>query len=201
METVYDQKLLDILPQYAVGQGEPHELLEELRKVTALSVEQQRSLDFILRQWTMRALSRQDDLEGLLEMHDLLRAAKRTIAKDCNRNHDEFSGFMIAWQAYEDLLELKRLGMGRSHAPEHVMDELSLSRPILARTASGNLTRQSLVQEFSSNANAEDGNRFPIKRVIAVMEEAGLITQTRKGGQTIITLGPNAPAPEPAGKA
>jgi hypothetical protein len=93
-------------PDDIVDFGSPGDLMPEVRGLTSLPPETARHLDYAFRHWTLVALGRTDDLDGLLEFDDLLELATAALVSS-----DETARFRSRWMAFRDLLESKRLAI------------------------------------------------------------------------------------------
>ena len=91
-------------PESLVDSMSPAELLDSVRGETAIAGDALTAFDFALRQWTVAALSRVDDVEGLLVLDELAATGLRKLA-DRPANADT----KVRWNAFRDLLESKRL--------------------------------------------------------------------------------------------
>ena len=163
-------------PEMIVDRAEPGDLLPGLRAASELSADAQKKLDFALRQWTLFALSRNADLEGVLELDDLAAVALRLLPEN-----PDAATLRVRWRAFRDLLESKRLAigsrqLGRAHNLLH-------SGPILQLLAAGPKSQSVLRHELGLSAAR-------LSQVLGVMEEGGLVQRQKRGKENLVSLAP-----------
>ena len=166
--------LLQEKPEYVVSRAEPGELLAELRGRGPLLPGESLTLDFVLRQWTLQALARQGDLEGLLDLHDLAGVALRLLPDDA-----ESATFRTRWQAFRDLVESKRLALGSRQSGR--ARSLLHCQPILNLLAERPRPQSELQEHIRLSAQR-------LSQVLGVMEEGGLIQREKRGKEKLVFL-------------
>ena len=160
-------------PEEVVDQAEPADLLADAR-VRPLSDSALGTLDHVLRQWTLRALVRAADTEGLLTLDDLAALGLKALPGGA-----EGERLRTRWQVFRDLLESKRLAIhGRESGRAR---QLLHSGRIVELLATGP-QRQSELQA------ALDLSPQRLSQVLAVMEEGGLVRRERQGKEKIVSL-------------
>jgi hypothetical protein len=167
--------LLSTHPEELVDRSDPSDLLDSIRKTEKLAADQAATLDYAFRQWTMRAVSRQGDVEGLLELDDLIYLAGERIGAGDQTSAD----LRIRWTAFRDLLESKRLtiaGAGTGKA-----SRLAHTKRILALLASGPITQAQVRQELELTPAR-------VSQILGVLEEAHLIRRERRGKENVVML-------------
>lgn len=166
--------LMNQRAEYIVTRVDPSDLLGELRSITALSPDAQRTLDFVLRQWTLKALSRSTDTEGLLELDDLAALGMRALPQGA-----ESSAFRTRWRAFRDLIESKLLAIeGRESGRAR---NLLHSGPILQTLRAGPMPQSELQAALGLSAQR-------LSQVLGVMEEGGLIQRQKRGKEKLVSL-------------
>lgn len=175
-------------PQYVAGRADPVDLLAELRSKDELPRPEWDTLDFVLRQWTLKALSRTGDVEGLLDLHDLAGLAAQLLPRE-----GEGAGYRVRWEAFRDLLESKRLAVNarRSGRARNLLH----CQPILNLLANGPRAQGSLQEALNLSPQR-------LSQVLSVMEEGGLIQREKRGKEKIVEriAGP-AESPATSGRA
>lgn len=170
---------LDARPEAIVDQADSSELLGALRQAKSLTPERAVALDHVLRQWTLRALARSGDPEGLLQLDELVYLAGERL----DAQAPGAAELRSRWRAFRDLLESKRLaiaGAGRASRLLHADRVLEL------------LDRGPMTQSALSQALGVTPAR--VSQILAVMEEGGRIRREKKGRENLVTrAGPAAP--------
>ena len=169
---------LNLRAEDLADRAEPGDILPEMRCLHSLSADAQRTLDYALRQWTLQALSRAADLEGVLELDDLFAVAFRLLPES-----GDTATLRIRWQAFRELVEAKRLAIGSAASGR--ARNLLHAGPILARLESGPVSQAAMREKLKLSAPR-------LSQVLGVMEEGGLVQRHKRGKESIISLPPQA---------
>lgn len=182
--------LFEKRPEVLADQHSPQDLIAQLRKLDYLTEDQQQSLDYVLTDWVMTVLSRPDDFEGVLELHDLCQLALSSLPAATSDNEHATHALSARWEGFASLLEGKRLAL-RARTSPHAT-ELLQEPKILALLANGTQKQSDLV----INLNLTAGR---ISQLLAVLESRGKITRSRHGKESWVALTqrPAVPAPVP----
>ena len=162
-------------PEVAIARAEPGDLLAELRAATQLTPEAEHTLDAILRAWTLQALARAGDVEGLLDLDDLCGLAIRVLSE-----RNESAEYRTRWRAFRDLLESKRLAVGGRESGRAW--NLLHCQPIRDLLAKGEMPQSRLQEELGLSPQR-------LSQVLGVMEEGGLIQREKRGKEKLVSLG------------
>ena len=180
-------------PEALVDGSSAAEVLAAVRLVGVLGPPAILAVDFVLRQWTLAALARPSDVEGLLELDELAATAAQRLP-----NEPGSAVHRHRWQAFRDLIESKRLAVrgatsGRARNLLH-------AQPILDHLTQGQTTQSALRAAVGLSPAR-------LSQVLAVMEEGGLIHRRKRGKENVVSLPPRpeqaagdaAPKPRPVG--
>ena len=165
---------LDARPEAVVDQADPSELLGSLRQVESLTPERAVWLDHVLRQWTLRALARSGDPEGLLQLDELAYLASERL----DGQADSTAALRNRWRAFRDLLESKRLAIAGAQAGRP--SRLLHADKVLELLNSGPMAQSALRERLGVTAAR-------VSQILAVMEESGLIRREKKGRENLVT--------------
>jgi DNA-binding MarR family transcriptional regulator len=164
---------LDARPEAIVDQADPSELLGSLRQAKSLTPERAVALDHVLRQWTLRALARSGDPEGLLQLDELAYLASERL----DGQADNTAEFRNRWRAFRDLLESKRLAIAGAQAGR--ASRLLHADKVLELLNSGPMAQSALRKTLGVTAAR-------VSQILAVMEESGLIRREKKGRENLV---------------
>jgi hypothetical protein len=169
--------LLETRPEVLADQSNPQELIAHLRTLDKLNKIQQESLDWVLTDWAMMALSRPSDLEGVVEMHTLCNLAESFIA---DSNSEDATRLSIRWAGFADLLEGKRLAIRARSSPQS--HELLQEPAILEHLRNkSEMTQLELGQALQLSPGR-------VSQVLAIMESRAQITRNRRGKENWVSL-------------
>ena len=174
-------------PEDIVDRTDPADLQSELRTAENLTSEAQRALDFVLRQWTLRGLSRTGDIEGLLELDDLSALAMRALPNDASSD-----AYRTRWQAFRDLLESKRLALGGRESGR--ARNLLHATPILEMLKAGPKPQREIQVALRLSVQR-------LSQVLGVMEEGGLVQRQKQGKEKVVSLASDPASPRLGGAA
>jgi DNA-binding transcriptional ArsR family regulator len=166
---------LTLRPEDVPGKAEPSDLMTALKeaiKAGPLDVAAQRVLDYALADWTLSALSREADVEGVIELSELAALAAASLPEDCVL-------FRARWEAFGDLLESKRLAIGSADSGR--ARNLLHAGPILNKLKEGEIPQRKLREELGLSAPR-------LSQILAVMEEGRLIRRRKQGKENLIAL-------------
>jgi DNA-binding transcriptional ArsR family regulator len=166
---------LDARPEAVVGQADPSDLLSLIRKTKRLSRERADGLDHVFRQWTLRALGRPDDTDGLLELDETVYLASERLEPGM----EGIETIRNRWRAFRDLLESKRLvveaaGSGKAMRLLH-------AERVLELLEAGPVAQSDLLEKLAVTAPR-------VSQILGVMEAGGLIRRQRRGKENLVTL-------------
>ncbi len=161
-------------PEHLVDRADAGAVLPQVRAARELAPAAIKNLDYALRQWTMVALTRTDDVEGLLELDDLMAVGLRKLPTG-----DGAAISRTRWQAFRDLLESKRLALGSAQSGR--ARNLLHADPILKRLQDGEVPQSVLKDELHLSAAR-------LSQVLGVMEEGGLIRRRKRGKENFVSL-------------
>ena len=163
-----------VRPERLVDQSSPEELLAEIQAAPPSTITAARALDFVLRQWTVTALSRDSDIYGLMSLADLVAASLRLL------NLDEGAlELRVRWSAFQGLIESKRLAIGPDRSKR--ARQLLHAQPILDQLRHGELPQSTLRERLKLSAPRAS-------QILAVMEQAQLIRRRRVGKENMVSL-------------
>lgn len=165
---------LKLHPEDLVERAEPGDLLPQIRSMRSLSAEAQQTLNYAFCQWTLYALSRPADIEGVLELDDLFAVALRLLQEG-----GDTATLRIRWQAFRDLVDAKRLVIGSAESGR--ARNLLHAGPILKRLESGPVSQTALRDELKLSAPR-------LSQVLGVMEDGGLIQRNKRGKENFVSL-------------
>lgn len=186
-------------PEDLIERCEPADMLAAIRSLSRLDHTQMDKLDLYLDEWTLTVLVRPNDAEGVQEMLSLCE-----MAHDLAPATPEAAPMRHRWQAFESLLEGKRLRL-QAQASEPVA-KLLQQDPVLdcIRAAPhGRMRQQDLAQQLGLSKGR-------ISQILGVLEDRGHITRQRQGRESWVSLlssqtppaattVPTAPPTTPAG--
>ena len=161
-------------PENVVDRAEPGDLLAELRATRTLAPAALKTLDFAFCHWTLYALSRPADTEGIRDLDNLGALAMRALPEG-----DEATGYRVRWSAFRDLLEAKRLAIGGAQSGR--ARNLLHAEPILKLLADGRVSQGVLREKL-------DLSPARLSQVLGVMEEGGLIQRQKRGKENLVSL-------------
>lgn len=161
-------------PESLVDKSTPGELLRDIRSEAVIVGDALTALDFVLRQWTLVAISRSSDVQGLLALDELAATGLRKLVEG-----PETATTRARWGAFRDLLESKRLAIGGAQSGR--ARNLLHAQPILERLQNGELMQSALRKAVGLSAPR-------LSQVLAVMEEGGLIRREKRGKENVVSL-------------
>lgn len=164
-------------PEDLIERCEPADMLAAIRSLNQLDHTQMDKLDLYLDEWTLTVLVRPGDAEGVQEMLSLCE-----MAHDLAPATPEAAPMRHRWQAFESLLEGKRLRL-QAQASEPVA-KLLQQDPVLdcIRAAPhGRMRQQDLAQQLGLSKGR-------ISQILAVLEDRGHITRQRQGRESWVSL-------------
>ena len=165
-----------VRPERLVDQSSPEELLADLLTAPPITIAAARALNFVLRQWTVTALSRDSDIDGLMSLADLVAVSLRLL------NVDEGAPELrVRWSAFQGLIESKRLAIGPDRSKR--ARQLLHAQPILDQLRHGELPQSTLRERLKLSAPRAS-------QILAVMEQAQLIRRRRVGKENMVSLAP-----------
>ena len=164
-------------PEDLIERCEPADMLAAIRSLSQLDPAQMGKLDPYLDEWTLTVLLRPGDAQGVQEMLSLCE-----MAHDLAPATPEAAPMRHRWQAFESLLEGKRLRL-QAQASEPVA-KLLQQDPVLdcIRTAPHGRMRQ---QDLALQLGLSKGR---ISQILGVLEERGHITRERQGRESWVSL-------------
>lgn len=164
-------------PEDLIERCEPADMLAAIRSLSQLDHTQMDKLDLYLDEWTLTVLVRPGDAEGVQEMLSLCE-----MAHDLAPATPEAAPMRHRWQAFESLLEGKRLRL-QAQASEPVA-KLLQQDPVLdcIRAAPhGRMRQQDLAQQLGLSKGR-------ISQILGVLEDRGHITRQRQGRESWVSL-------------
>lgn len=164
-------------PEDLIERCEPADMLAAIRSLSQLDRTQMDKLDLYLDEWTLTVLVRPGDAEGVQEMLSLCE-----MAHDLASATPEAAPMRHRWQAFESLLEGKRLRL-QAQASEPVA-KLLQQDPVLdcIRAAPhGRMRQQDLAQQLGLSKGR-------ISQILGVLEDRGHITRQRQGRESWVSL-------------
>lgn len=164
-------------PEDVIERCEPADMLATLRPLKQLEPVQAQKLDPYLDEWTLTMLSRPHDAEGVQEMLSLCELAHGLLPKA-----SESTPLRHRWQAFESLLEGKRLRL-QAQASEPAAKLLQQDKVLdcVRAAPQGRIRQQDLAQEL----NLSKGR---ISQILGVLEDRGHITRQRQGRESWVSL-------------
>jgi DNA-binding transcriptional ArsR family regulator len=160
-------------PEYVIARADPRDLLHELDARESVSHEERGVLDFALRHWTMTALSRTGDREGLVDLDDLVGAALSKISGE------DVRGLRVRWEAFRDLLESKQLALEARESKQAM--SLRHAGAIIQFLQNGRSSQSDLQAHLGLSAPR-------MSQVLAKMEEGGLVQREKRGKEKFVAL-------------
>lgn len=173
--------LLALRPEQLVDRYEPADLDVEIRPLAAIPADKLDLTDYGLRQWTLYALSRHNDPEGLHDLDDLVLTCLRKLPEGGAAGE-----YRIRWQAFRNLVESKGqalLGLASGRAVN-----LLHAGEILSNLQSGESSQSEMRSRLKLSAAR-------MSQVLGVMEEGGLIVRQKRGKENWVSLSPAANSP------
>ena len=164
-------------PEDLIERCEPADMLAAIRSLSQLDHAQMDKLDLYLDEWTLTVLVRPNDAESVQEMLTLCE-----MAHDLAPATPEAAPMRHRWQAFESLLEGKRLRL-QAQASEPVA-KLLQQDPVLdcIRAAPhGRMRQQDLAQQLGLSKGR-------ISQILGVLEDWGHITRQRQGRESWVSL-------------
>lgn len=161
-------------PENVVDRAEPGDLLAELRATRSLAPAALKTLDFALCQWTLYALSRTADTEGIRDLDNLGALAMRALPEG-----EDSAGYRTRWRAFRDLLEAKRLAIGGAQSGR--ARNLLHAEPIVKLLADDPVSQGALREKLGLSPAR-------LSQVLGVMEEGGLIQRQKRGKENLVSL-------------
>lgn len=164
-------------PEDLIERCEPADMLAAIRSLNQLDHTQMDKLDLYLDEWTLTVLVRPGDAEGVQEMLSLCE-----MAHDLAPATPEAVPMRHRWQAFESLLEGKRLRL-QAQASEPAA-KLLQQDPVLdcIRAAPhGRMRQQDLAQQLGLSKGR-------ISQILGVLEDRGHITRQRQGRESWVSL-------------
>ncbi len=166
---------LDARPEALVGQADLSDLLALLRKTKRLSRSRAEGLDHAFRQWTVRALGRPDDMDGLLELDETVYLASERLEPKM----EGLGVFRNRWRAFRDLLESKRLVLEAAGSGKAM--RLLHAGKVLELLATGPIPQLDLQAKLDVTAAR-------VSQILGVMEAGGLICRRKLGKENLVSL-------------
>lgn len=175
MANFFDQRAEDLAER-----SEPGEALAALRQLDGLTDTQLDALDLCLAHWLVPALSRPGDVDGIVELQQLCELAQGLIPETAAARV-----YAARWQGFHDLLEGKRVAI---HTRQSAQRPALLQEPaILERLANfGEVTQRQLAQDLQLSAGR-------ISQLLSALEAQGKVTRSKRGRESIVSLGAQAP--------
>ena len=164
-------------PEDLIERCEPADMLAAIRSLSQLDHAQMDKLDLYLDEWTLTVLVRPNDAESVQEMLTLCE-----MAHDLAPATPEAAPMRHRWQAFESLLEGKRLRL-QAQASEPAA-KLLQQDPVLdcIRAAPhGRMRQQDLAQQLGLSKGR-------ISQILGVLEDRGHITRQRQGRESWVSL-------------
>lgn len=164
-------------PEDLIERCEPADMLAAIRSLSQLDHTQMDKLDLYLDEWTLTVLVRPGDAEGVQEMLSLCE-----MAHDLVPATPEAAPMRHRWQAFESLLEGKRLRL-QAQASEPVA-KLLQQDPVLdciRAVPHGRMRQQDLAQQLGLSKGR-------ISQILGVLEDRGHITRQRQGRESWVSL-------------
>lgn len=161
-------------PEDLAAQSSPAEALEVVRACETLDAHAQKILDYVLVDWLVQAVSRSNDLEGVVELHQLCRIAC-TLLGETPAEKEMRKG----WQVIASALEAKRLAIRFAKTPPEV--PLLHEADILNMLARRELPQSKFVEQLCLSAGR-------VSQILRVLELRGKIIRERRGKESWVRL-------------
>jgi hypothetical protein len=164
-------------PEDLIERCEPVDLLTALRSLKQLDPTQAQKLDPYLDEWTLTLLTRPHDADGVQEMLSLCELAHVLLPQT-----PESAPLRHRWQAFENLLEGKRLRL-QAQASEPAAKLLQQDKVLdcIRAAPQGRIRQQDLAHELSLSKGR-------ISQILGVLEERGHLTRQRQGRESWVSL-------------
>ncbi len=152
-------------PGYVVGAVDPFDLIKRVRMFAGIESGDLSSLDHVLRQWTMKAIVRKNDVEYLLLLDELIYLCSIKVP-----NSAEGDGYKSRWRAFRDLLESKMLKIADSRGRSGLLSE----QKILELLSHGPVLQSTLCEMLGFCATS-------VNQHVCVLEAVGLVWVKKTG--------------------
>ena len=167
--------LFEQRPEVLADQSNPQAVMDQLRLMENLNSKQQSRLDYALTDWVMMVLSRFDDIEGVVELHECC-----SLAQSFLDNSEGAAQFRVRWEGFADLLEGKRLAIRARNSSRRM--ELLQEPVILDYLQQHGEVKQSALADLVKLTPGR------ISQVLGVLEGRGQITRKRRGKESCVSL-------------
>lgn len=187
---------IDHHPDDLIERSDPSQALEWLRQQTTLDDAALGKLDLFLHHWVLVMLQRPTDAQGVLDLMSLCQVARSRAAATPGGNAEAMGQ---RWQAFEDLLEAKRLAL-RAAAAEPVtpLRHEAAIRGFIQAQAQQRATQTALANHLGLSAGR-------ISQILGVLESRGQVVRQRLGQESWVSWSAQTeaqPAPnQPSAKA
>lgn len=177
---------IDQHPDHLIERSEPAQALAWLREQAMLDAAALQKLDLFLHHWVLVLLQRPADSQGVLELMSLCQVAKaRAPAEHPLRQR---------WQAFEDLLEAKRLLLDAAEAePAAPLRHEAAIRQFIQAQPQQRASQTELAAHLGLSAGR-------VSQILGVLEGRGQVSRQRQGQQSWVRwtapaeVAPAAPA-------
>jgi hypothetical protein len=176
---------IDHHPDDLIERSEPSQALNWLRQQSTLDEAALGKLDLFLHHWVLVLLQRPADAQGVLEMMSLCQVA-RSRASATPGGDAEAMG--QRWQAFEDLLEAKRLALSAAAAtPAAPLRHEPAIRQFIEAQPQQRATQTALANHLGLSAGR-------ISQILGVLESRGQVVRQRQGQENWVSWAAQAGA-------
>lgn len=187
---------IDHHPDDLIERSEPSQALDWLRQQTTLDEAALGKLDLFLHHWVLVLLQRPADAQGVLEMMSLCQVARSRAAATPGTGAE---AMCQRWQAFEDLLEAKRLALRAAEDTQAAhatpLRHESAIRQFIEDRPDRQATQTALAQHLRLSAGR-------VSQILGVLEGRRLVTRQRQGQENwvrwVAQQGAASPAATPA---
>jgi hypothetical protein len=186
---------IDRHPDDLIERSDPSQALDWLRQQTTLDEAALGKLDLFLHHWVLVMLQRPTDAQGVLDLMSLCQVARSRAAATPGGDTEAMGQ---RWQAFEDLLEAKRLTL-RAAAAEPVtpLRHEPAIRQFIQAQAQQRATQTALATHLGLSAGR-------VSQILGVLESRGQVVRQRLGQENWVSWPAQAgaqPAPnQPSAK-
>ena len=165
-------------PLLFVDRAIPSDLLEAIRKLERWDEQALDMANLLITVWSMDAIARPNDREGISEMQRLIHRALNGANSPASLPEE----FIYRWQEASDMLEARRLNLAHAD-PEtqlkrrHVPEILQL----LLETGNRELPQLDLIKKLGVSAGR-------VTQLIGNLESSGLVTKRKHGRDILLQL-------------
>lgn len=169
-------------PENLAAQSCAADAIEQLRSGKKLDQAAQQVLDYVLVDWVMTTVSRPDDMESVVELHELCRMGQNLLD-----GSDGAAAMRARWQALADVLEAKQLLLrwAEAEAPAQLVHEPM----ILARLQQGETSQSELTAMLKLSAGR-------VSQVLSALEARKKVSRVRRGKESWVSLGAAMQVPD-----